>query len=222
MLWPAATDFEMSETPTAPAAEPPSRRSRVVLLFCTGLLLGVVAALVILVGVFSCEGPAQDAAGYLFLAALLYGVGYAIVRALRRRARISSSPIGCLVWWISLATVVLGLLSLGTRHIMLRTEIVKAKDDVRRLAEAVTLYRSHVGSLPPNLRAVTLSAINRQGHAAGPFIEAIPRAPNPCSWPSTRRPWSEYRYAAGADGGFNVITTGPAGVVCSRGYPCSP
>jgi len=77
--------------------------------------------------------------------------------------------------------------------------IAKARGDVRSMASAVTIYSSFVGSLPPNLPALTATVSNVAGQTGGPFMDSIPSPP---------LNWSPYGYASASSGTFVVSASG--------------
>jgi prepilin-type N-terminal cleavage/methylation domain-containing protein len=83
-----------------------------------------------------------------------------------------------------------------------RARIAKAEADTRTLASAIFMYQAHMGVVPASLAVLTAVATNAQGQIAGPFIAAIPAAPQ--GWTT---------YAAGfssniAAGTYAVSVTG--------------
>lgn len=81
-----------------------------------------------------------------------------------------------------------------------RSRIAKAQADVRMLATAVGAYQAHVGALPPDLDALTVTTANAAGLTAGPFIAGPPPPPSTA--------WTSYGYVPGANGAFTVSAAG--------------
>jgi prepilin-type N-terminal cleavage/methylation domain-containing protein len=81
-----------------------------------------------------------------------------------------------------------------------RTRIAKAQADGRALATAVSVYAAHTGSLPTALSELTTQVTNGQGYVAGPFILALPPAP---------QGWTPYAYTANtATLAFSITASG--------------
>jgi general secretion pathway protein G len=68
-----------------------------------------------------------------------------------------------------------------------RARIAKAQADVRAIASAVTLYQSHMGTVPASLSSLTSAATNGLGQTAGPFLSAVPVQPSG---------WTAYSYTS--------------------------
>ena len=81
-----------------------------------------------------------------------------------------------------------------------RTRLAKAQADGRALATAVSVYAAHIGTLPTALDQLTAQVTNGQGYVAGPFILALPLAP---------QGWTPYAYTADtATLTFSITTAG--------------
>ena len=85
-------------------------------------------------------------------------------------------------------------------NVQQRTRLAKAQADGRALATAVSVYAAHTGTLPPGLAELTAQVTNGEGYVAGPFILALPVAP---------QGWTPYAYAADtATLAFSITTAG--------------
>ena len=85
-------------------------------------------------------------------------------------------------------------------NVQQRTRIAKAQADGRALATAVSVYTAHTGLLPTALAELTAQVTNGQGFVAGPFILALPAAP---------QGWTPYAYTADtATLAFAITTAG--------------
>ena len=85
-------------------------------------------------------------------------------------------------------------------NVQQRTRIAKAQADGRALATAVSVYTAHTGLLPTALAELTAQVTNGQGFIAGPFILALPAAP---------QGWTPYAYTADtATLAFSITTAG--------------
>jgi len=85
-------------------------------------------------------------------------------------------------------------------NVQQRTRIAKAQADGRALATAVSVYTAHTGLLPTALAELTAQVTNGQGFVAGPFILALPAAP---------QGWTPYAYTANtATLAFSITTAG--------------
>lgn len=180
--------------------------TRVFLLVLTGASPVLAVALHVFATRHGCStGTARLVQLCLVGAALAYALGYpvvAVVRAIRLGTPTLPFPTGSLrlVWWMALATAAVGLWSMGAAPgLMQRSRIAQAEAGVRELAVAVSTYASHVGALPPTLRALTAATTNAKGETAGPFLHVLP--PAPCD------DWTDYGYAPAVDGTFSISTT---------------
>ena len=85
-------------------------------------------------------------------------------------------------------------------NVQQRTRIAKAQADGRALATAVSVYTAHTGLLPTALAELTAQVTNGQGFVAGPFILALPAAP---------QGWTPYAYTGDtATLAFSITTAG--------------
>ncbi|PYN10022.1 MAG: hypothetical protein DME02_00955 [Candidatus Rokuibacteriota bacterium] len=90
-------------------------------------------------------------------------------------------------------------------NVQQRTRIAKAQADGRALATAVSVYTAHTGLLPTALAELTAQVTNGQGFVAGPFILALPAAP---------QGWTPYAYTADtATLAFSITTAGDGAYV---------
>jgi len=103
----------------------------------------------------------------------------------------------CGTWVVGiLAAIALTIYS----NVQQRTRIAKAQADGRALATAVSVYTAHTGLLPTALAELTAQVTNGQGFVAGPFILALPAAP---------QGWTPYAYTADtATLAFAITTAG--------------
>ena len=62
-------------------------------------------------------------------------------------------------------------------NVQARARISKAQADTRAMASAVTMFQSHVGTLPTALTDLTVSTTNANNQGAGPFLAAVPAPP---------------------------------------------
>lgn len=85
-------------------------------------------------------------------------------------------------------------------NVTARSRVSKAQADVKTLATAVSAYAAHVGDLPPDLAALTVTVANSAGIVMGPFMAAAPAPPTTA--------WVPYTYVAGPAGTFTVSGTG--------------
>jgi len=83
--------------------------------------------------------------------------------------------------------------------------VSKVQADFRSMASAVSMYQAHTGALPTVLTDLTVTVSNSQGQTAGPFMNAIPTAPEIGS-----PPWSAYSaaFTANANGSFSLTASG--------------
>jgi type IV pilus assembly protein PilA len=84
-------------------------------------------------------------------------------------------------------------------NMQLRARVAKAQADSRALVSAISVYSSHMMSLPPNLAALNSAAVNAQGATAGPFMASTPTPP---------AGWTPYGYSSTAAGVYRVSTSG--------------
>ena len=85
-------------------------------------------------------------------------------------------------------------------NVQQRARIAKAAADVRFLASSVSMYQSHVGTLPSVLTLITASSSNSIGQTSGAFMAAIPAPPS--GWSAS------YDYTTGSDGLFTISASG--------------
>lgn len=76
--------------------------------------------------------------------------------------------------------------------------VVKAQADVKMLATAVAIWRSHMDQLPTTLAQVTSVTTNSFGQILGPYIPAVPAPPSG---------WGTYTYTPVASAGTFTITS---------------
>ena len=89
-------------------------------------------------------------------------------------------------------------------NIQARARVGKAQGDARTLVSAVSMYQTHMGSLPSGLADLNTQATNNLGQVAGPFM---PRTPSPPSGGSPA--WStSYTYTSTTSGSFTVSANG--------------
>src|SRR5213076_33205 len=62
-------------------------------------------------------------------------------------------------------------------NVQARARVAKVQADSRSLASAVSMFQAHTGALPAALTALTATASNGQGQAAGPFMASVPTPP---------------------------------------------
>jgi type II secretion system protein G len=83
-------------------------------------------------------------------------------------------------------------------NVQARGRVTKAQADSRILASAVGVYGAHMGSIPTALTQLTAVSTNSQGHAAGPFLNALPVPPGG---------WAAYAYSPNVSAGTYTITS---------------
>ena len=83
-------------------------------------------------------------------------------------------------------------------NVSTRARNVKATADTMALANAVIVYRSHMGRLPRALDDLTQPATNRRGETLTPMFHTLPMPPVG---------FAPYRYEARPDGTFRVTTS---------------
>ncbi len=84
-----------------------------------------------------------------------------------------------------------------------RARVARVQADLHAIASAASAYQAHTGTPPPDIAALTASASNGAGQAAGPFLNGMPAIPS-----GGVPTWSAYAYASNADGTFSVSATG--------------
>jgi type II secretion system protein G len=85
-------------------------------------------------------------------------------------------------------------------NVQQRARIARAQADVRTVASSVSMYLSHMGSLPSAIALLTVSSSNSIGQTSGAFLAAIPNPPS--TWSAS------YDYTTGSDGLFTISATG--------------
>jgi type II secretion system protein G len=86
-----------------------------------------------------------------------------------------------------------------------RARIAKAQADTRALASAISIYMTHVTTVPAALTDLTAQATNSAGELAGPFMASVPTPPSG---------WAAYSYTANsASGTFTISTSGDSTTV---------
>ncbi len=88
-------------------------------------------------------------------------------------------------------------------NVQARSRVAKAQADTRTLGSAVSIYTTHMGTLPAALTALTAAAVNGLNQSAGPFMASVP-APPPGGTPA----WGAYGYASSTSGTFSITATG--------------
>lgn len=88
-------------------------------------------------------------------------------------------------------------------NVQVKARIGKAQGDARTLVSAVSMFQTHMGSLPSDLAALNAQQTNTLGQVAGPFM---PNTPNP---PQGGTPaWSSYSYTSTTGGSFSITASG--------------
>ena len=88
-------------------------------------------------------------------------------------------------------------------QVQTRARVAKVQGDLRAMASAVSIFETHMGTLPAALTDLTVTASNAQGQVAGPFLAAIPSPPGNGS-PA----WSSYSFITNTDGSFSFSASG--------------
>jgi type II secretion system protein G len=94
-----------------------------------------------------------------------------------------------------------------------RARVAQAQADVRTMGSAVSVYTAHTGAIPTssaNLSTGLTTATTAGGVAAGPFLPAMPSAPN-----GGVPPWVPYAYSPNIAPGGAALAG--AFVLCSSG-----
>ncbi|MEK7445843.1 MAG: prepilin-type N-terminal cleavage/methylation domain-containing protein [candidate division NC10 bacterium] len=85
-----------------------------------------------------------------------------------------------------------------------RARIAKAEADARTLVSAISMYSSHMRTLPSTLADLNVATTNSDGMVSGPFMASTPAPP---------AGWSPYAYTSTSQGVFAVTTSGDATTV---------
>jgi general secretion pathway protein G len=85
-----------------------------------------------------------------------------------------------------------------------QARISRAQADARTLVSAVSMYLTHMESLPTDLAALNVVATNAAGQTAGPFVKSTPTQPDG---------WSAYSYSSASNGSFTISTSGDSTTV---------
>ena len=89
-------------------------------------------------------------------------------------------------------------------NVQAKARIGRAQADARTLVSAVSMYQTHMGSLPSALADLNAQQTNNLGQVAGPFMPSTPAPPsggNP-AWSSS------YTYTSTTAGSFTVTASG--------------
>ncbi len=84
-------------------------------------------------------------------------------------------------------------------NMQVRARVAKAEADARSLVSAISMYSSHMRTLPSALADLNAAATNSLGDVAGPFMASTPAAP---------AGWSSYAYSSSSLGTFTVTASG--------------
>lgn len=84
-------------------------------------------------------------------------------------------------------------------NMQVRARVAKAEADSRSLVSAISIYSSHMRTLPSTLADLNAAATNSLGDVAGPFMASTPAPP---------AGWSSYAYSSTSLGTFIVTTSG--------------
>ena len=71
------------------------------------------------------------------------------------------------------------------------------------LASAVTMYKAHMGTLPPTLLVLLRVAVNGRNERAGPFTDSVPHPPL-----GGTPPWGSYTFTSSSTGTFSITAVG--------------
>ena len=98
----------------------------------------------------------------------------------------------------SIAMVVYG-------NVQTRARVAKVQGDLRAIGSAISIFNTHMGSLPTALTDLTTPVTNPNGQVAGPFLAGVPSPPVNGS-----PPWSDYDagYTRSSDGTFTLTSAG--------------
>ena len=89
-----------------------------------------------------------------------------------------------------------------------RARVSKVQADLRSMASAAATYQALVGTPPPDLASLTMTASDSGGQIAGPFLNALPTLPS-----GGTPTWSAYTYASNANGTFSITAQGDGTVI---------
>ena len=89
-------------------------------------------------------------------------------------------------------------------NIQSRARIAKAEADARTLVSAISMYSSHMRTLPSTLADLNVATTNSDGMVSVPFMASTPAPP---------AGWSSYAYTSTSQGVFAVTTSGDATTV---------
>jgi prepilin-type N-terminal cleavage/methylation domain-containing protein len=88
-------------------------------------------------------------------------------------------------------------------NLQTRVRIARAQADARSLSSAISIYATHMGTMPAALTDLTSPVVNDLGTSAGPFLASVPNPPTGGS-----PPWSAYAYTSSAVGTYSITATG--------------
>jgi prepilin-type N-terminal cleavage/methylation domain-containing protein len=90
-------------------------------------------------------------------------------------------------------------------NITTRARVAKVQGDLRAIGSAISIFSTHMGSLPTALTDLTTPVTNPNGQVAGPFLAAVPSPPL-----NGTPPWSDYDagYIRSSDGTFTLSASG--------------
>jgi prepilin-type N-terminal cleavage/methylation domain-containing protein len=98
-----------------------------------------------------------------------------------------------------LASIAIGLYG----QVQTRARVARVQGDLRAIASAVSIFETHMGTLPAALTDLTTTASNAQGQVAGPFLASVPSPPG-----SGAPAWTSYDYVLNSDGSFALSASG--------------
>jgi len=84
-------------------------------------------------------------------------------------------------------------------NMQVRARIAKAEADARTVVSAISMYSSHMRTLPSTLADLNVAATNLLGDVSGPFMASTPAPP---------AGWSAYAYSSTSEGVFSITTSG--------------
>ena len=90
-------------------------------------------------------------------------------------------------------------------NVQTRARVAKVQGDLRAIGSAISIFQTHMGTLPTALNDLTSAVTNPNGAVAGPFLAAIPSPPS-----NGTPPWSAYDsgYTRSSDGTFSLSSAG--------------